>query len=286
MNTGSPDRPRPSLESLLQEIAALEQAVAGWEESQQRTVDTLRRAVDDLHGEALRRLIRILQGEPHARVLLREAAGDEVVYAVLRRLGVLRASLDERVEEALTSVRPMLAQHGGDVELVGITPPDTVTIRLLGACDGCPASSITLSQGVEQAIQAACPEITQVQIASAPVVTTPVQTVRMVSPFEQAECWFALDVDPDTGPTLQACRVNGQDLLLVRTGDGPRCFENACAHLGLGMEDGECDGAQLTCPHHGFRYETGEGRCLSVPELGLRRFPLRTRDGVLQVYLA
>lgn len=286
MNKTQTDTGPAALEDMLREIATLEQAVAGWEESQQRTVDTLRHAVDQLHAEALRRLIRTLQEEPHARVLLREAAADEVVYAVLRRLGVLRASLDERVAEALTAVRPMLAQHGGDVELVSITPPDTVTIRLLGACDGCPASSITLTQGVEQAIRDACPEITRVQTATAPQTSADVQAVRMVSPFEQAERWHALEVDPHSGPALQACRVHDQDLLLVRSAAGLRCYENACAHLGLALEHGDCDGAVLTCPHHGFRYMADNGQCLSVPELALRSFPVRIEQGVVQVYLS
>ncbi len=275
-----------SLEEMLQEIAALEGAVSSWEESQQRTVDSLRRTIEQLHGEAFRRLIRTLQEGPHARVLLREAASDDVVYAVLRGLGVLRASLDERIEQALTSVRPMLAQHGGDVELVSVTPPDTVTIRLLGACDGCPASSITLSQGVEQAIRAACPEITQVQTAARAAISVQAEPVRLVSPFEEISRWHALDAAVDQGPTLQLCQVQEHSLLLVRTGRGLRCFENACAHLGLSLEDGSCDGAELICPHHGFRYDAESGRCLSMPDLALRSFPVRVEGDQLQVYLA
>lgn len=283
-----PTPARPALESLLGEIRALEQAVESWEESQQRTVQALRESVEALHGEALRRMIRVLQQQPESRVLLRKAAADEVVYAVLRHLGILRASLHEQVEAALESVRPMLAQHGGNVELVSVTPPDTVTLRLLGACDGCPASAITLTQGVEEAIRHACPEITQIRTAGSASLgadADTVQPVRMVSPFEQAEAWHAAGCDPLNGPALEAFEVAGHELLLVRTAAGPRCFQNACAHLGLKLEHGALDGDRLICPHHGFEYEVDEGQCLTVPELCLQRIPLRVENGAMQVYL-
>lgn len=286
LNEPAPDT--PALEELLREIRALEGAVANWEESQQRTVRALRGAVEALHGEALRRLIRTLQQQPEARLLLREAAADEVVYAVLRHLGILRASLHEQIEAALEGVRPMLAQHGGNVELVSVTPPDTVTLRLLGACDGCPASSITLSQGVEQAIRQACPEITQIRTASGGALNTgadDVQPVRMVSPFESADAWLDTDRDPQQGAPLEAFTVGDSELLLVRLSAGLRCFENSCAHLGLALDHGLLDGDRLICPHHGFEYEVDEGQCLTVPELCLHKVPLRVEDGVVQVYL-
>jgi Fe-S cluster biogenesis protein NfuA len=59
-------------------------------------------------------------------------------------------------------VRPGLKSHNGDVELVAIKPPDTVEVRLIGTCSICPASTLTLSHGVEQAIKTLCPEIVTV----------------------------------------------------------------------------------------------------------------------------
>ena len=37
-------------------------------------------------------------------------------------------------------------------------------VRLLGSCDGCPSSSITLKSAVEQAVVAAAPEIVRVVV--------------------------------------------------------------------------------------------------------------------------
>lgn len=276
--------PAPTLEQLLRDLAALDAVVNTWDEPRQLTAQALRTALEDLHGEALRRMIRILQEDPHSHGKLREAVRDEVVYAVLRRHGILRASLQERIEEALEAVRPMLASHGGNVELVSVTQPDTVTLRLLGSCDGCPASMITLTQGIEQAIREACPEITQIKTAN-PGTSSDVQTVRMISPYENAESWRHLARADEVAAPLQSVSFEQRTLLLVRTENGLRCFENACAHLGLELHTGLLDENQLTCPHHGFTYELDEGQCLSVPELCLQKIPVRNEGGNLQVYL-
>ena len=61
---------------------------------------------------------------------------------------------------ALDSVRPLLGQHGGDVELLGVDEEaGAVHLRLLGSCDGCPSSSATLKGAVEVALAQHAPEI-------------------------------------------------------------------------------------------------------------------------------
>ena len=49
---------------------------------------------------------------------------------------------------ALASVRPFLAHHDGDVELLAVEPDGgAVVVRLLGNCDGCPSSAVTMQRG-------------------------------------------------------------------------------------------------------------------------------------------
>jgi len=67
----------------------------------------------------------------------------------------------EKVEKALESIRPALQADGGDIELVNVED-GVVKVRLMGACGGCPVSSMTMSQGVEQAVRKAVPEIKKV----------------------------------------------------------------------------------------------------------------------------
>jgi Fe-S cluster biogenesis protein NfuA len=65
-------------------------------------------------------------------------------------------------------VRPFLATHGGDVELLAIDEAvGAVQLRLLGSCDGCPSSAITLQMAVERAIVEAAPEIMRIDVADA-----------------------------------------------------------------------------------------------------------------------
>jgi Fe-S cluster biogenesis protein NfuA len=67
----------------------------------------------------------------------------------------------DRIEEALDRVRPAIQADGGDVELVGVE--DTVaSVRMVGACSGCPMSQMTLQMGIAYVIRENVPEITEV----------------------------------------------------------------------------------------------------------------------------
>ncbi|MGH2772308.1 MAG: NifU family protein [Actinomycetota bacterium] len=66
----------------------------------------------------------------------------------------VRRVIDEKI-------RPGVQADGGDIEVVGVSD-GTVTIRLIGACDGCPMSPVTLRAGVQRILQQDFPEITEV----------------------------------------------------------------------------------------------------------------------------
>lgn len=68
-----------------------------------------------------------------------------------------------RVNDALEKIRPYLISDGGNVELIEITDDLVVKVKLLGACDGCPYSVMTLKSGIEQAIKQDVPEIKSVE---------------------------------------------------------------------------------------------------------------------------
>ncbi|SIO34617.1 NifU family protein [Halodesulfovibrio marinisediminis] len=74
-------------------------------------------------------------------------------------------TLREKVEAALDKVRPYLQNDGGDVELVDITERGIVTVRLTGACKGCPMSQMTLRNTVERFVLKAVPEVKAVEAA-------------------------------------------------------------------------------------------------------------------------
>lgn len=67
-----------------------------------------------------------------------------------------------KIEEALTQVRPYLESDGGDIRLVEVTDDYVVKVKLLGACSDCQVSVMTLKAGVEQAIKKVLPEVREV----------------------------------------------------------------------------------------------------------------------------
>ncbi len=275
-----------ALGQLVGDISALETIVGGWDEQQRSVVRALQNAIDALHKEAFVRLIRALRADPTVAVILREVASDEVVYGVLRHHEILRASLQERVELALESVRPFLASHGGSVELVEVLPPDAVTVRLLGSCDGCAASGLTLRAGVEKAVKERCPEIKSVKNAGGG--ERQGARAHFVSPFARADDagWIRvarLDELPLNG--IKAVEAAGRSLLLARFEVGVSCFDNACAHNGMPLDMGEVDDGTLVCPHHGFRYALESGACLTAPGVQLHVHAVRVAGDEVEVKL-
>jgi len=67
----------------------------------------------------------------------------------------------EKVVESLDRVRPSLQADGGDVELVDVKD-GVVTLRLTGACGGCPMATMTLRNGIERILREDVPEIKEV----------------------------------------------------------------------------------------------------------------------------
>lgn len=71
-------------------------------------------------------------------------------------------TLEEKVKEALESVRPQLKADGGDLEFISVSDEGKVTVKLLGACNGCPMATMTLKQGIESFLKEQVPEVTEV----------------------------------------------------------------------------------------------------------------------------
>jgi Fe-S cluster biogenesis protein NfuA/nitrite reductase/ring-hydroxylating ferredoxin subunit len=277
---------RSDLAGFISDIERIEEIFETWDETPRGVAQAYRGAIEALHGEAFRRLVRALKLQPAAFAAMRDAATDEVVYAVLRRHGILKPSVNERVEAALDGVRPMLASHGGDVELVKVAPP-VVEVRFLGACDGCPASMLTFHAGVKKAVQAACPEITEIlqikgQRGSG-------EGVRFVSPFAVAAegNWISAGTLNDLPEgVIRPVELDGEAVLLYRQGSIVTCFQDSCAHLGLPLGWGEVADGVITCPHHGFRYDLVTGECLTAPEVQLQQHAVRVVGRNVEVRLA
>ena len=69
--------------------------------------------------------------------------------------------MQEKVEEVLAKIRPALMNDGGNVELVEVNN-GTVKLKLVGACAGCPMSTMTLKNGIERILKQEIPEVKEV----------------------------------------------------------------------------------------------------------------------------
>ena len=65
------------------------------------------------------------------------------------------------LNETLEYVRPALQADGGDLILLG-TEGGKVSLQLVGACGGCPLSTMTLTSGIERILQDRVPGVTSV----------------------------------------------------------------------------------------------------------------------------
>jgi len=96
--------------------------------------------------------------------LIHRLAADERVAPLLMLHDLHPVDLPTRVEQALEKVRPLLRSHGGDVELVDLSD-GVVKLKLDGSCHGCPSSSITLRNAIEEAIFEFAPDIERLEVA-------------------------------------------------------------------------------------------------------------------------
>jgi len=69
----------------------------------------------------------------------------------------------EQVNQVLEQVRVNLQSHGGDVELVEVSEDGVVSVRLHGACKGCPMAQQTLKMGIEAILKEELPEVQSVE---------------------------------------------------------------------------------------------------------------------------
>jgi nitrite reductase/ring-hydroxylating ferredoxin subunit/Fe-S cluster biogenesis protein NfuA len=276
-NDSAPD----VLAGLLRDIARLDELTLTWDEQQRRILSARDAAIAALHREALARLLRRVQHVETAREALREAAADEVIYTVLRQHGLLKPSLEERVQEALSSVRPLLQKHQGDVTLLAIAAPE-VTVRLLGSCQGCPSSGLTLSLGIEKAIKENCPEITRIRNVRGDIDP---QRATIASPFEPA--WLqVLRSDQLQEREVRFVQLAAHRLLVYRCDDQFKCYVDACAHLGSSLQGGRVHDGRIVCPLHAFEYSLETGECLTVPQVQLQVHPCRSTNGWIEVQLS
>jgi len=289
--------PAPDLRATGDRIEALlEAASAGGRVARERAEELVRLVVD-LYGAGLERLLEIVDETGRMDdVLLDRLAADDLVASLLAVHGLHPDDVGTRVARALDSVRPYLGSHGGDVELLDVTDDGLVRLRMLGSCDGCPSSSVTLTLAVESAIRDAAPEITGIEVeeatpAGGPVI--PVSALRARLEESPAVSWATVEGlgGLSTGQA-GAFTVSGTPVVGVRIGSDLFAYRDRCPACGGSLADGAVErrlggragDAVLRCPTCSAHFDVRRaGRGLDGTEDHLEPVPLLVTDGVVSL---
>ncbi len=239
-----------------------------------------------------------LAGDPG---LAERLAADDLVASLLLVHGLHPHDVHRRVSDALDRVRPYLGSHGGDVDLMGITDGDTVRLAFTGSCKSCPSSAVTLELAVEDAVRAAAPEISSIEVVQAqPTAGTGVIPAESLLAHVHSNgplnghsptCWHPMPelaelqpgevagfvIDGVAGVTVLACRVDEQTF----------AYRDHCPVCDDTLAGAELQGARLGCPRCQSHFDVVHaGAGLNVPVgAHLDPLPLLSRDGVLSVAL-
>ena len=269
-------------EALARRVDEAIAAVESLDEPARGRATELKDAIEAFHKQALTQIVRTLKADPRGKELLFDMVDMPEIRALLTMHGILKADPLTRAARALESVRPYVQSHGGDVELVSLEG-DVAYVRLSGACQGCSLSAVTLRDSVTEALRAQVPEITRVELAEAEPELISIESV--LTPLD-ARGWIegplVDQVSTQRGYRLELDGPGGErSVVIFKTGETLSAFVNECAHQGLPIDGGLIDpvGGTVTCPWHGFCFDSKTGECLTAPEAQLEPLPLQVRDG-------
>jgi Fe-S cluster biogenesis protein NfuA/nitrite reductase/ring-hydroxylating ferredoxin subunit len=264
--------------------------------------EQLVREVVELYGAGLSRIMATVSDRADRGTVDRLVA-DDLVASLLLVHGLHPHDLRRRVADALDRVRPYLGSHGGDVHLLDIVG-DSVQLQFAGSCKSCPSSAVTLELAVEDAIRAAAPEVSSIDVVApeaAPAESTTVIPAESLLAQVHSKAhanggasaaWHPVPDLADLAPgEVGGFSVAGTVVLACRVGEQLYAYRDHCPAC-----DGSLAGAALhrrtttaepvlRCPrchahfdvvHAGLGLDDGAERHLDP-------IPLLLRDGVLSI---
>lgn len=247
------------------------------------------REVVGLYGAGLERITQ-LAGDPG---LTERLATDDLVASLLLVHGLHPHDVHRRVCDALDRVRPYLGSHGGDVDLLEIDD-GIVRLAFKGSCKSCPSSAVTLELAVEDAVRAAAPEITSIEVvtaeptAAASVIPAESLLAHMHSNGQRlsnGSAWHPVPESAELEPgEVAGFLVSGTPLLVCRVGDQTLAYQDHCPVCDDSLAGAQLHEALLDCPRCGTHFDVV--RAGAGPNgAHLEPLPLLDRDGVPSVAL-
>ncbi len=287
----------PSPAELLDRVEQLSARVDELDDARARELaHELLAAVIAMYGDGLRRILETIAGtrEPGATIL-DELAQDGAVSSLLLIHDLYPVSLEQRVLEALDTVRPYMESHGGNVELLGVRD-GVAKLALQGSCHGCAASQATLELAIKQALDEHAPDLVGMDVAGVSEPASPAGSSNGAA-FElpmvhasgselpvtppQPSRWVPLTAPGIESGQLGTVEVDGADLLLTRLDGSLLAYKDACAACGEPLHGGELEGRMLCCSACGAEFDLRHaGRAAGGEPLQLTPVPLLEDGGI------
>jgi Fe-S cluster biogenesis protein NfuA/nitrite reductase/ring-hydroxylating ferredoxin subunit len=247
-------------------------------------------AIVELYGEGLRRIVAALDAAGGSGQEIHEQlVQDGVVASLLLIHDLYPVDLETRVREALATVRPYMESHGGDVELLALRD-GVAHLRLVGHCEGCPASAATLELAIKEALEQAAPDLAGLEVegvAPAPrrgIAPSPgllqIQMPNGAGPAP-TPTWMALDRAGDVAPgELRTVTLRGAELIIANVDGTLLAYRSTCAGCDARLGDATLAGDVLTCARCGRAFDLPRaGRALGAEQIQLEPLPLLGRAG-------
>lgn len=252
-----------------------EVAIAPTVERARERSEELVRALVAFYGEGLERVLEIVDeaaGE-RAEPIFAALCGDAFVASLLELHGLHPLSIEERIEAALDAIRPYLASHEGNVELVRVED-GVAYVRLAGSCDGCQSSAATLKHAVETAIFERVGEIAEVRAEGVEVTRADEHSLRLHSDWVALESLSALAT---SGLAHVLCSDTA--VLLVRRENSVFAYRDRCPSCTRALDDASLEWPFVRCAACAERFDVVHaGRVVDNPKRSAEPFPL-VRDG-------
>jgi Fe-S cluster biogenesis protein NfuA/nitrite reductase/ring-hydroxylating ferredoxin subunit len=284
-------------ERLIERVQDLQARLEDLGESVPRELaDELVSAVVQMYGAGLERILAaLLDGGPDGERLAGSLADDPMVATLLLIHDLHPVPLEQRVQQALDSVRPYMESHGGNVELLSLKD-GIARIHLRGSCSDCSASSVTLELAIKQALEDAAPDLEGLQVEGMAPQTvggpglpmaTGIELPVVMSEPTRAPMWFEIEsVASLANGSLAAVTVAGSDLVIANIEGSLLAYRDRCASCGARMHDGLLMAGALSCPDCARSFFLpSAGRSMDDDRLQLEPVPLLREDGRVRVAL-
>lgn len=255
--------------------------------------------VAEVYGAGLDRIMALV-GEAATPDILDRLVADDLVASLLLVHGLHPHDIHRRISDALDSVRPYLGSHGGDVDLLEVDG-ETVRLQFLGSCSSCPSSAATLELTIEDAVRAAAPEISSIEViagvqehghsSAAPVIPAESLLSKIHAKGGARPTWHQVPDLADLAPgEVGGFLIAGTTVLACRVGDALYAYRDHCPTC-----DGSLAGAVLhrpmtsrdlvlRCPRCRSHFDVVHaGAGVDHPDSHLEPMPLLVRDGVWSI---